>query len=214
MATCRDTILGALQALKVLAPGDDPNAEDLIVGLDALSDLIVEIHNARGHMIDVDVTADYVASENERVRVQAGFTVNVTLPNAIPLYLNYDPFDYGFSSPSLTPPVGSTASADGIQFRQPRDGTRVEIVGTSQALYFYRADLNEWMAATGLSLDTELPFNNRYSSSIDAMLAERIMDVVADAEPTPGLLKRIARGNAAMMLQTGTARDPVRAQYF
>ena len=36
------------------------------------------------------------------------------------------------------------AAADGVYWRAPRDGARIEIVGTTQALYFYRDDTNAW----------------------------------------------------------------------
>lgn len=215
MATCRDCIQGALKALRVLAAGDSPSSDDLDEGLDAINDLMAEIHNARGPMQDIDITADYVASENQRVRVQSGFTVAVTLPNSCRVQGYFNPYDYGFA-PSLTirPTAGSTAAADGINYRPIRDGSRVEIVGTVQALYFYRADINSWLPAYGLTLDQEVPLNNRYSGAIDAMVAQRIMDAVGAAEPSPGLARRIASGNSALMLQTGTARDAVTAVYF
>jgi len=217
MATARVVIAEAMRALRALAPGDDPTADDLVVGLEAISNLILDIHEARGPLLDVDVTADCTPSENQRIRVQAGFDVAVTLPNAIPFFDGFDPYDYGFNPATAQwqwAPQGTTAQADGVQYRQPRDGTRIETVGVTQALYFYRADINAWMAATGLTVDTELPFNNRYTSALGALTAERLMDVVSNAQPTPGLTRRIARGNAALMLRAGTHHAPVRAQYF
>jgi len=214
MSTCRDAILDAMLALKVLTPGDDPQADELATGLTAISVMVLEAHNARGPMLDVDISANYVASENQRVRIQAGVTVTVTLPNSVPIYISYNPNDYGFSAPTVQPPVGSIVTADGAQFRQPHDGARIEIVGTTQALYFYRADINQWQAATELTLDAELPFNARYTGAFAALLAERLMDVLAAAEPSPGLTRRIQRGNSAMLMRTGTARDPVIASYL
>ena len=215
MPTCRAIIGEALRALKALAPGDDPDADELAAGMEAIGELILDIHEARGPMQDVDVTADYTAGENQRCRIQAPFTVNITLPNAIQLYPRIDPYDYGFTAPMILPSPGSTGSADGLSFRQPRDGTRIEIVGTSQALFFYRADINQWLAATGLSLDGEIPFNARYASALGALTAERLMETLPGMdEPTPGLARRIARGAAAMLLRPGTARDPVVAQYL
>jgi len=218
MATARVVIREAMRALRAIAPGDDPQVDDLNAGMEAVSNLILDIHEARGPLRDVDVTADLVPGENQRIRIQAGFDIDVTLPNAVPIWGAFDPYDYGFvagcQSGGEIAPQGTTAVADGVQYRQPTDGARIEIVGTTQALYFYRADINQWMAATGLTLDSELPFNNRYTSAIGALVAERLMDVVANAQPTAGLTRRIGRGNAALMLRTGNHHAPTRARYF
>jgi hypothetical protein len=215
MATCRAVIGEGLRALKALGLGDEPSVDELAAGVEALGALILEIHDGRGPMLDVDVSTDVTPSENQRVRVQAGASIAVTLPNAIPIFNTPDPYDYGFNASSAAPPVGTTGPADGVQYRQPRDGTRIEVVGTTQALYFYRSDLNAWMAATGLTADSELPFNDRYASALAALLAERLMESLPGVgEPTPGLARRIARGRAALLLQTGTMHDPVAASYL
>jgi len=214
MATCRAVLSDALRALQALGPGDDPSIDEINAGIEAMQNLILDIHNARGPLIDVAVTADYVAGENQRVRIQAGFTVNVTLPNSVPIFNVPDPYDYGFSATVTLPPVGSTALADGNNYRQPRDGSRIEIVGTTQTLNFYRADTNLWYAASGLTIDAETPLNSRYTS-LGALVAERLIEQWPGLyQPTPGLAKRIARGNSALMIQSATARDPVRPDYF
>ena len=217
MPTCRIVIKDALRALKAIAPGDDATVDELDDGLHALRNLVEEIHNARGPLVDVDVTANYCPSENQRVRVQAGYDVTITLPNAIPLYDGFDPCDYGFdpaTNAGAWAPQGTTASADGVSYRQPSDGARIEIVGTTQALYFYRADLNQWMPATGLTAESELPLNARYAGAIGALLAERLMEVLALGEPTPGLAARISMARSTLYTQAGTRRSPVRAEYF
>ena len=235
MATCRVIIAEAMRAVKALGQGDAPTIDELTTALEAVQNLVLDLHDARGPMLDVDVPGSYaypscnpcnpfappagpltwVPSENQRIRIQACATVTVTLPNAIPLFNAPDPYDYGFNANTVAPPVGTTGAADGVEYRQPRDGTRIEIVGTTQALYFYRADINSWMAATGLTLDGEAPFNNRYNSALAALVAERLMETLPGAnEPTPGLAKRIARGRSALMLQTGTTHDRVVADYF
>jgi len=235
MATCRVIIAEAMRALKALGQGDAPTIDELTAGLEAVQNLVLDLHDARGPMLDVDVPGSYVypsgypcdpcgpptgpltwvPSENQRIRIQAGATVTITLPNAIPLFNMPDPYDYGFNANTVAPPVGTTGAADGIEYRQPRDGTRIEIVGATQALYFYRADINSWMTATGLILDGETPFNNRYNSAIAALVAERLMETLPGTdEPTPGLAKRIARGRSALMLQTGTTHDRVVAEYL
>ncbi|MEO8926361.1 MAG: hypothetical protein ABI306_04280 [Caulobacteraceae bacterium] len=215
MSTCRATIAEAMRAFRALQPGDDPTVDELNVGMEALQNLILDLHNARGPLLDVDVIADYVAGEDQRVRIQAGYTVNVTLPNSVPIFNTPDPYDYGFAADVTQPPIGSTGMADGVQYRQPRDGVRVEVVGTTQSLFLYRADTNAWYAASGLTLDVETPLNARYTSALSALTAERMMEQWPELfEPTPGLSARTARGRSALMLQSGRARDPVQADYF
>jgi len=277
MFTARVIIAEAMRALKALGVGDMPTIDELTIGLEAVQNIILDIHNARGSLVDVDLPGTWAypqfnyplgpgqqgvwsgswelgggpwspwpyeppwipppwwpppspcapatcptpgplcwcPSENQRIRIQAGATVTITLPNAIPLFSTPDPYDYGFNANTVVPAVGTTGAADGIEYRQPRDGARIEIVGASQALYFYRADINSWMTASGLILDAELPFNNRYSSALGALVAERLMETLPGVdEPTPGLAKRIARGRSALMLQTGTMHDPVVAVYL
>jgi hypothetical protein len=215
MATVRAAINEAMRAIRAVAAGDDPTADELAVGLGAAQDLVMEIHEARGPLLDIDVSADYTPGENQRVRVVQGDTVAITLPNSVSLFWQWDPYDYGFvpGYPGQ-PPAGSTGAADNIEWRPPRDGARIEIVGTTQGLYFYRADLNAWMPALGLTIDTELPFNARLTSAFAALLAERLLEVVSDATPSPNLLKRIARGRSAIFLQSGRRHTHRVGEYF
>jgi len=226
MPTCRTVIADALRAMKALAPGDDPTVDELNAGLGAFQALFLEWHECRGHMTDVDVSADYVAGADERIRVQNDATVNVTLPNAVPTLITCDPYDYGFEASALTPPQGTTASADGIEWRQPRDGERVEIVAANaQALYFYVADLNNWawvykpatngLSTVNLGLDDPAPVNGRYAGHWSARLAERLIEIWPGMdEPSLALAKRIARANFILLARPGVVRDPVRADYF
>lgn len=211
MATVRVAIGDAMRALRATAVGEDPTADELAVGLEAAANLILDIHEARGPLLGIDVTANLTPGENQRLRIQAGSTVGVTLPNAVQASGD-SRRDYGFGGAAA--PLGTTGAADGRSWRAPGDGARIEIVGTTTALYFYRDDINAWQSATGLALDSELPFNNRLTSAFAALLAERICDVVSGAAPTPTLMRRIARGRAAMMLRTGTARAETIGQYF
>ena len=216
MATVRVALSEAMRALRSLATGDDPTADELSVGLEAAQNLVLEIHEARGPLHDLDIAAPYVAGENQRLRIESGDTVSITLPNAVAMFWNWDPYDYGFvpGYPGL-PPAGSTGPADNIQYRPPADGARIEIVGTSQALYFYRADLNQWMPASGLSIDTELPFNNRLLGPFTALLAERLADVLSGApQISPTLARRIAQGRAAIFIQSGRRRAHRVGEYF
>jgi hypothetical protein len=214
MPTCRTVISNALRALKVIAPGDMLHVDQLNAGLEAIQNLINELHEARGPLQDVDVEADYIANENQRCRVQLGDTVTITLPNAVPIYGAVDPYDYGFAATLLHPAPGSTGIADGISLRQPTDGARIEAVGTTRGLWFYRADINSWVSAYALTLDGELPLNQRYAGAFGALLAERLMEELSLNEPSPGFARRATMARALMFTRPGAQRQPVRGQYL
>jgi len=230
MPTWRSVIRDAMRALKAIAPGDDPSIDELSDGLVALQDVVLELHEARGPLRDVDVPAPlfpcddppspltYVAGENQRIRIQSGFTVTVTVPNAIAMYDGFDPYDYGFDPAtnqwSAYVPQGTTGPADNIQWRQPHDGARIEIVGTTQQLFFYRADINQWVSAYDLRLDGEVPVNGRYRGSLGTLLAERLMEALSVNEPSPGFAKRAVNARAILFNRVGVHRSPVHTDYF
>lgn len=215
MTACRAILTDALASLAELASGDNPTADELNTGLIALQDIVLAIHEGRGALADIDVAAaTYVAGEDQRLRIEVGATVTVTLPASVPGYLYIDPDDYGFIPPTLIPAQGSTGPADGIQYRQPRDGSRVEVVGAAQALYFYRADVNQWLPAYGLSTDAESPLNRRYDGHLAALTAERLVDSFPAATLTPTLARRAGRARLALFTRPGAARDPVIADYL
>lgn len=214
MATVRVVITSALIALRKIEAGDDPHVEELNVGLAGVQALVWEIHEARGPMTEIDVAADYVPDENQRVRIEPSDTVNITLPNSVPCYGQYDPYDYGFVPTMANVPVaGSTGVADGVSWRAPTDGARIEIVAASPALYFYRADLNQWMPALSLTLDTEMPFNDRLRAHYTALVADRLADDVGVDRP-PQLIPRITRGRMAMHARFGAQRNRHVGEYF
>jgi hypothetical protein len=228
MSTVRYALAQALRLLRATAPGDAPTADELAVGLEAAQQLVLEIHEARGPLLDVDVpgsipcgcpaptSGTVCPGENQRLRIQAGYTATVSLPNSVSMFGAYDPYDYGFQPSGVwTPQVGSLGAADGVYFRAPRDGARIEIVGASQGLYFYRADTNAWTPALNLTIDAELPFNARLQGAFAALLAERALDVLSELPaPTPALKARITHAREAMFSQTGRHRAPARAHYF
>lgn len=214
MTTFREVVTDALRAIKVLSPGDGPSIDELTMGMEAAQTVILELHEARGPLVDVDATANYTAGENERVRVADGDTITVSLPNAIST-LSGRPYDYGFAPSSDTPPTGTTGTPDGTTTRAPRDGSRIEIVGFTQAIYFFRADVNQWIQADQRALDDLMPLSGRYRGHLAALIARQMIDSWPDmAQPSPALAVRIGRANSALLIKPGVARDPVVAEYF
>ncbi len=214
MTTCREILADALSALGVVTFGGEATADEIEGGLAAMATILLDLHESRGPMREIDVSADFVASEDQRVRVAADAQVVVTLPNSIRWTRPRGTSDYGCVGSDRDPAsAGSIGAADGVQSRPPRDGARVEIVGVTQALYFYRSDLNAWVSVGPLTIDGSSPLNTRYNGALAALVAERLCDPM-NVAPTPTLAKRIARGNAALMIRPATARRPARPAYF
>jgi hypothetical protein len=214
LTSCRDILIDAFGALGVIAFGGQPTADEIDGGLLAIEAVVMDVHAARGPLRETDVSIDYLASENERVRVEAGANVVITLPNSILAGGGVASNDYGFGSlgcPSFS--RGSGDAADGRLSRPPSDGARIEIVGATQALYFYRSDINVWAAAGPLAIDGPTPFNVRYDGAIAALVAERLCDRM-NVAPSPALVKRIARGNAMLLVQSAAVRPPSRQAYL
>jgi hypothetical protein len=223
MPTCRDAITRALRAIRAIAPGDAPHIDQLTAAQTALQDLVLELHEARGPLIDVDVPSPtpppgfsgaWTANENSRVRIQGGYTVTVTLPNSVPIHPGYEPFDYGFVGWPAWQIQGSTGAADGVMWRPPTDGARIEIVGVTHQLFLYRADINQWIGAYNLRLDDELPLNGRYTGPFATLLAERLSEDLALNEPSPGFARRVAQARAVIFTRPGTRARPVKVEAF
>ncbi len=216
MATCRAIITSALRSIGAIAIGDDPIVEELSNALLELQSLLLELHEGRGPMVDVDLSATtYIAGENQRIRVQVGDTATITLPNSVPQAVTCNPNDYGFSlTLSLLPPQGSAAVANGTTLRQPRDWARVEMVGTAQALYWYRADTNAWVQASALTLDAAMPTNARYDSALTAILADRLIIFYPNPQLAEALKARVARARTTIFMRPGTARDITMAEFI
>lgn len=224
MPTCRDAIGRAMRAIRANAAGESPTIDQMTASLMALQDLVGELHEARGALVDVDVPSSvpapegfangWVANENTRVRIQAGYTVVVTLPNSVPIYPAWEPNDYGFTGWPTAQVQGSTGAADEVFWRAPSDGARIEIVGVTNQLFFYCADVGQWVSAYGLRLDDALPLNARYLGPFATLLAERVSEELALGEPTAGFLQRVSHARSLLFTRLGALRRPVRIEAF
>lgn len=216
MATVRDLIKEAVLAFGGIAPGDDLTVEELNVGLTAVQREIRRYHEALGPLTDVDVIADYTAGEDERVRVQNGYTVSVSLPNSIETGGRGTLYDYGFAA-TTDSPLGSTGRADGISYRAPRDGARVEIVGTTHGLYFYRSDTNAWIECSAVTIDQAMPFNENYLTDFAALIAVRMCKSwpsKVQITPSPQMLREEGQAKLRLYYRHGVVRDRNVGEYF
>jgi hypothetical protein len=187
--TCRDIIRDALRELDVLAPGDELTVDDAEVAIDRLQTTVLAIAEARGPWRTLDVTSDYTPGEDERVRVQAGVTIALTLPNTV------------------SDGQGGT--------RAPVDGARISVVGQQRALWLYRADLNSWVQADALAIDGPAPLSSVHHGGLAAILAVALANAWPGRPAPTGLtLRRAAQANLALMTAPGVARAVQTAEHF
>lgn len=217
MATCRDLIIEAAERFKGLSPGDGLVVDEVAAGLRVIQQATQRYFGGMPPLLDVDVTADYTPGENERVRVQEGYTVSITLPNSIETS-GARSSDYGFAP--TTPARGSTSTADGQARRAPRDGSRIEIVhlssGSAPALYTFRADIDTWVDCANLTIDGSMPLNAAYLQDFAALMAIDLCGrwPTRDITPTAQMKVDEAMARGRLFLRPSVKRDPVRAEYF
>lgn len=173
MATCRETVEGALRKLGKLGAGRSARTADLADGLASLKGLYRSLINsgAFGRLRDVIPTADYTANENERIIRNTDDVASIELPEFVSdVVVCGDPCDYG----SRWVPPGSTA-AD----RPPRDCSVVVIndtvIGTS-AEYLYDGQRATWIDISALELDDQAPLSVRDADGLKARLALQMAD--------------------------------------
>lgn len=200
---CRDIIGRAERWLLAHGAGDYTAAAELIEGMAVLQDLILEFPglNVGGPWTEVDVTADYEVGEDERVRVQDGYTVSITYPNTVPDRV---------SAYALTP---SERLAWTGATRAPRDGSRAMVVAQGVTeLRIYCADVGEWRSCYNLTADSSVPLPASCHNGLAAMLAERLALGKQSPDgrpvsPAPAVIDMARRG--ASQIKALLTRRPV-----
>lgn len=148
MTTVRDTLTRAIRMTGARPLGDDPEAAELDVGLDALQAMLDSLVALGGPLTDVLISANYTAGENERITKTAG-TETVTRPTTV---------------------IDSKTGAS----RAPRNGAVIEVCGTSPTTHVYCAQLASWMPIKALTLDSDQPFGPEHDEGLAAMVAVRV----------------------------------------
>lgn len=193
MATCRETVEGALRKLGKLGAGRSARTADLADGLSALQGLYRHLitSGAFGRLRDVIPTEDYTAGENERILRNSDDIASITLPELVPdiVYCG-NPCDYG----SRWVPPGGNASD-----RPPRDCSVVVIndtVSGTSVEYLYDGQKAEWVDISALELDDNAPLSSRDTDGLKARLAMQIADEYGGQVPALTLqLARIFQSN-------------------
>jgi hypothetical protein len=150
MTTCREGVTRTLRYLGLVSEGQPaPSAYDAQNALQALQNVYLEFISAGrfGPSTDVLISADYTASENERVINETVTDYTISLPDTI----------------DTTDACGATVT------RAPYDRSFVIVAGGST--FLYDADLAGWQEIEALTLDSDMPLGRRYFLGLAALTA-------------------------------------------
>lgn len=156
--TVREIITRALRMLKVVAAGETPSAPELADGLIAYNAMISSL---RGHGVGPAL----------RPRLaESGYAWAGGLHSEATLATPLTPFD-GCR-------FGVTGACTVTSDRTIEGGTV-----TAPAVWFYRADLDDWIKEADATLDVEPQFPRSFDDGLAALLAVRLPDYGADVTP-------------------------------
>lgn len=160
--TVREIIRRALQMLRVVSAGETPSSDESADGLIAYNAMIAAY---RGHGVGPALRP--MAS-------QSGSAVIGGLHTDTTLVAPEDPFD------------GARFGVTGACSLSSDDDSTIASA-TEASVYFYRADLHEWIIEADASgLDVEPQFPATFHDGLAALLAVRLPDY--GAEPSQGVI--------------------------
>jgi hypothetical protein len=165
VTTCGDIIREAYRIGGKLGGDDDLLPSEYNNALTRLQAVILAMPGMT-NWTDVEVTADYEAGEDERVRVATTDAVTVTVPESV-----------ASSQRVLWCCNQVTLVCTGYDDRAPRDGSKVHIADAYSdacGTYFYRSDIAQWTSARDLTKDSEVPFSADFDRYLEAILADEL----------------------------------------
>ena len=197
MTTLRAIVTAANRDLGILAEAEEAPAEMAARGLRLAQGVILEaVTLAGGAWREVDTAADYLAGEDERVRISGAAVVSRPV------------------SIDIASGRGSVLAADTASEtrRAPRNFARIQTAGVSGETWIYVAELGAWRRCDGLTLTSESPVGPSGDDGLTAAVAARINrgrgPLDSDIARTAALFRlSIASGR-------GTARPSVIASWF
>lgn len=163
---CLQLISRSLRMLRVLGAQREPSAAQAATGLEALQSLVLSLPGATWWR-DVTISAAYTAGENERIFAQSGGPFTISGPQLTsgghPILFCCDTY---------------YVACSGADDRPIKDGARVQMLDAdANALtQMYRADMQVWLPASGLTLTSTVPVNADMEDGLAAMLAVRLAD--------------------------------------
>lgn len=192
--TIRQLITDALQqngAADILVA---PDAASAARGLRVLQSMVLALPGMT-QWTPVEISTDYTAGENERIRSVAATSVTISVPSQV-------------TSASSLLWCCNTVSliCDGYDDRAPRDGARIQVAAEETVTYFYRADYGGWLRADALTLSSEIPINADFHEFLTAMLAVRLAPFEGVAVPDVAVAL-IREGQSRMRARYGKRQD-------
>jgi hypothetical protein len=188
MTTCRDVILYALKQAKILAPGSEPEAEEVTDGLVAFQSLLDGwvASGMFGRLNDRYKSADYTAQPGERVTAPAGVTI--TIPDTV------------------------TDCEEGGS-RAPRDLALIEtIVDGTRTLKIW--DRTGWVSLLGLATNDLAPLASRGAWGLAAVLATSgAFAAMFGGEPSADVRQAARAFSLALSYKIGSTQDPTPIEY-
>lgn len=174
MATCRETVNGALRKLGKLGAGREARTADATDALESLRGLYRSLINsgAFGRLADVIPTADYTAGENQRIFRNTEAVAEILLPELVD-----DVWPYG-----IIPEYGRRWVPPGQEVSNQRPPRDCSVVVISDAIsgetqeYIYDGTQRKWQGLSGLTLDDPAPLSLRDQDGLKALLAVTIAD--------------------------------------
>ncbi len=161
MTTCAEIIRDALQRNQFLQDGEYPTPNEENGALRKLQAIILSLPGMT-HWRDVEASGNYTAGEDERVRVNVSSAVTITVPASV-----------SSAHKQLWCCNQIVLTCSGYDDRAPRDGAKVGVsdaFSDAHVTYFYRSDKAEWLAATDLTRDSEIPLNQDMDQGLTALL--------------------------------------------
>ena len=160
MSTVRDIVALALKKHRIISPGESPSDDEAQDGLQALQHVIDQLCQG---WTDVDVTTDYTAKEDERIRITSG-------------------------SPTITYPTTVRDPITGEE-RAPRSGAKVMVISAAGAktLKLYMADTGQWATASGLTLNSDIPVDSALEDLLTEAMGVRLAKLFQQADAREGL---------------------------
>jgi len=194
MATCRDIIKAAFKRARITGDLDEVRPREMDRGLQVLQDVYMGLvgSGAFGRFNDVLVTADYEASEQDRILVNTEDDISITYPQT----------------------VADDAAEGG--YRPPRDGAAImttDVYSADIVVHIYDAAYAAWTLVEELALTSYAPLSQRYRAGLEARLAVRLAEEHGVAV-TPELRRQEAQGILALVSRYDAPRRDLEATFY
>lgn len=177
---CEEVVRRAMGRLKLLRAGETPNGTEMQDGLDALQGLYDTWFSAGlfGRVNDVIASANYTASEQDRVVNDGGYTITLPLTITNQTQGTYYP---------QWPDERTWSALQATANRPPRDLACVEVIESYKSKrYVYDAHSRAWMQINNLDLAAYAPLSDRGSTGFVSCLAQMLADDYG-VQPGPGV---------------------------